>query len=345
MQSDRQIIDRIRAEIGRDPLLEFEGDFCVSLSLWDDSETFRGLIRHHDSAAQQRVLLDIAKLEGLRSLDIHQNWLRSLPSEMGRLTNLRLLNITSNYLGSLPDWIWGLTQLETLSMGVNDLEVVSPRLGELVKLQHLYLHKNRIRDIPRQLLQLRKLRSLGLYLNATPEFPVWVAELPDVELFSWGISGITRFPREIEAWKNLKYLSLICNRFDNVDGIERCNSLLGMRLHKNRIKKLPEDWSGMQRLRQVTIYQNDLDELPDSMGDMGQLQMLNIAWNRFSHLPRCIGRMKNLRWLSTHHNEWVDENEFESLPKSLEIVRRHPFGWLPPPKWNKLQFTESALAS
>jgi hypothetical protein len=101
----------------------------------------------------------------------------------------------------------------------------------------------------------------------------------------------------------------------------------------------------MQRLRQVTLYQNELDDLPESMGEMGQLQMLNIAWNRFTHLPSCVRQIKNLRWLSVYHNDWVDESEFGTLPKSVEIVRQHPFGWLPPPKWNKLQFTEASMSA
>lgn len=60
-------------------------------------------------------------------------------------------------------------------------------------------------------------------------------------------------------------------------GCSRTTSLLGTRLHKNRLKKLPADWSGMKLLRQLTLYQNELSELPDSMAAMDQLQMLNIA--------------------------------------------------------------------
>ncbi len=327
MSHDRLILDRIHAEIGRDPLLGFDGETCVSLSLWDESEPFAGLIRHHDTAAQQRVLLDIAQLRGLRTLDIHQNWLRSLPAELGGLKELRSLNICSNYLGTLPEWIWELPKLEFLSVGVNNLEVVSPRVGELANLQALYLHKNRIREVPREVLQLQGLKTLSLYLNAVPEFPTWVTDLPEIEMFSWGISAITRFPREIAAWKKLKYLTLVSCQFDNLEGIEQCASLLGTRLHKNRVKKLPRDWSAMQKLRQLTLYQNELSELPDSMADMQQLQMLNIAWNGFSHLPPWLAKMKSLVWLSTHHNTWADPAEFDRLPTSIKVVREHPFGW------------------
>ena len=339
MSEDLKVLERIRAEIGRDPLLEFEGETCVSLSLWDESEPFAGLIRHHDSAAQQRVLHDIARLRGLRKLDIHQNWLRSLPAELGGLQELRSLNICSNYLGTLPEWIWGLRNLEFLSVGVNNLEAVSPRVAELQKLQSLFLHKIRIRELPPQVLQLKGLKTLSLYLNAIPEFPLWVTELPDIEMFSWGISGITRFPREIAAWKRLKYLTLVSCQFDNLEGIEQCHSLLGTRLHKNKVKTLPRDWSGLQLLRQLTLYQNELSELPESMASLEQLQMLNIAWNNFTHLPAWLGSMRSLVWLSTHHNAWADTAEFDRLPKKLEVVREHPFGWQRPPMWNKLDYT------
>jgi len=339
MSDDRKVLERIRAEIGRDPLLQFEGDTCVSLSLWNESEPFAGLIRHHDDAAKQRVLLDIARLRGLRTLDIHQNWLRSLPAELGGLQELRSLNVCSNYLGTLPEWIWSLNKLEFLSVGVNNLEAVSPRVSELQNLRSLFLHKNRIRELPKEVLQLRGLKTLSLYLNAIPEFPGWVSELPDIEMFSWGISGITRFPREIAAWKKLKYLTLVCCQFDNLEGIEECHSLLGTRLHKNKVKQLPRDWSGMKLLRQLTLYQNELSELPDSMAGMDQLQMLNIAWNGFTHLPAWLASMRSLTWLSTHHNQWADATEFERLPARVKVVREHPFGWQPAPMWNKLDYT------
>lgn len=336
MSADRLIVDRIRKEIGRDPLLEFEGETCVSLSLWDEREPFRGLIRHRDAATQQRVLLDIAKLRGLRALDIHQNWLRSLPAELGGLKELRSLNICSNYLGVLPEWIWDLRKLEALHVGVNNLEVISPRIGELTALSVLFLHKNRLRQLPRELLQLRGLKTLSLYFNPDADFPLWVTDLPDIEMFSWAVNSMTRFPREIAAWKKLKYLTLAGCNFDDLDGIEQCTSLLGTRLNKGRLKKLPRDWSNMKLLRQITLQQNELSELPDSMAEMDQLQMLNIAVNNFRHLPPWMASMKNLRWLCTHDNPWADPGEFDHLPKGLQVVRDHPFGWQPAPVWNKL---------
>jgi Leucine-rich repeat (LRR) protein len=132
---------------------------------------------------------------------------------------------------------------------------------------------------------------------------------------------------------------LVSCKFDNLEGIEQCHSLLGTRVHKNVVKQLPRDWSDMQSLRQVTLYQNELSELPDSMASLAELQMLNIAWNRFTQLPGWLGDLKNLRWLSTHHNDWADPAQFERLPKTLEVVREHPFGWQRAPMWNKLDYT------
>jgi Leucine-rich repeat (LRR) protein len=336
MSNDRQIIDSIRSEIGRDPIAEFEEGTCVSLSLWDEQEPFRGLIRHHDAAAQQRVLDRISRLRGLRALDIHQNWLRSLPNELAQLKELRSLNISSNHLGEIPEWIWGLHKLEVFHAGVNNLEKVSPRIGELTELKVLYLQKNRLRTLPREVLNLRGLNTLNLYFNPEAESPLWVTDLPDIEMFSWAVNSMTRFPQEIASWKKLKYLTLAGCAFEDIEGIEQCTSLLGARLNKGRLKKVPRDWSGMKTLRQITLQQNELNELPDSFAELHQLQMLNIAFNSFNQLPGSIFKIPNLRWLCAHDNPWSDPSEMYRLPETVHVVRDHPFGWQPPPIWNKL---------
>ena len=336
MPTDRQVIDTIRSDIGRDPIVEFEQDTCVSLSLWDEQEPFRGLIRHHGDVAQQRVLDQVSKLKALRSLDIHQNWLRSLPVGLGQLKELRSLNVSSNYLGEIPEWIWGLHKLETFHAGVNNLEKVSPRIGELTGLKVLYLHKNRLRTLPREVLNLRGLNTLSLYFNPDAEFPLWVTDLPDIEMFSWAVNSMTRFPKEIASWKKLKYLTLAGCAFEDIEGLEQCTTLLGVRLNKGRLKKLPRDWSAMKSLRQITLQQNELSELPDSFAQLHQLQMLNIAFNNFNQLPSSIAKLPNLRWLCAHDNPWSDPSELEQLPQGVKVVRDHPFGWQPPPIWNKL---------
>lgn len=336
MSNDHEIVRAIRSEIGREPIVEFEEDVCISLSLWDEREPFRGLIRHHDAIVQQRVLDQVSRLRGLRSLDIHQNWLRRLPVGLAQLKELRALNISSNKLGDIPEWIWDLHKLESFQAGANGLDDISPRIGELTGLKVLYLHKNRLRTLPREILNLRGLKTLSLYFNPDAEFPLWVTDLPDIEMFSWAISSMTRFPREVASWKRLKYLTLAGCAFDNIDGIENCSSLLGARLNKGRLKKLPLDWSGMKSLRQITLQQNELTALPDSFAELNQLQMLNIAFNNFSRMPRSIAKLPNLHWLCAHDNPWSDPSELEQLSRCVQVLREHPFGWQPPPVWNKL---------
>ena len=339
MSSDRAVIESIRAEVGRDFMHEFEGEVCVKLALHDEEgHVWGGLIRHHSPETQQRILKLVARLRGLRFLDIHQNWLKQLPDEMGELKELRQLLISSNYLGTVPEWVWDLPKLEMLNLGVNNLTELSPRVGEMPFLTALSVHKNRIPTLPRELLQLKQLDIFSIYLNAIPEFPEMLLELPNIRVFSWGITQSETFPRGLGAWKKLEYLTVVAHRFDNAEGIEECESLLGMRLHKNRIKKLPKDMGRLKKLRQLTLYQNELSELPESMADMQAMRLLNIAWNKFERLPGCLAKMGKLQWLPVHHNAWANPAELKALPSHVEVIAEHPFCHDKTPIWNKLDY-------
>ncbi len=78
----------------------------------------------------------------LQSLILHDNYLVSLPPEIGRLTTLRVLDVSSNSIDTLPEEIGHLTALEVLNLESNDLERLPTSILFMKSLEYLYVDNN-----------------------------------------------------------------------------------------------------------------------------------------------------------------------------------------------------------
>lgn len=78
----------------------------------------------------------------MRVLDLEENRIESLPSEIGLLRDLQRLILQSNQLTALPRTIGHLTNLTYLSIGENNLQFLPEEIGTLEKLESLYINDN-----------------------------------------------------------------------------------------------------------------------------------------------------------------------------------------------------------
>lgn len=118
----------------------------------------------------------------LRTLDLEENQLESLPSEIGALRELVRLLVASNQLTQIPRTIGSLTSLQYLNVGENNLpsipEEIGNRLnlfrikktkhlskfiGHLENLEHLYLNDNpNLATLPLELGLCTKLQIMSI---------------------------------------------------------------------------------------------------------------------------------------------------------------------------------------
>uniref|UniRef100_A0A8C6PPI4 Leucine-rich repeat protein SHOC-2 n=1 Tax=Nothobranchius furzeri TaxID=105023 RepID=A0A8C6PPI4_NOTFU len=109
---------------------------------------------------------DICKLLQLTHIDLRNNQLSDLPSEMKNLTKLRSIILSYNRLKSFPEVLYEVLSLETVLLGNNQVCVVDPgRLMKLACLTTLDLSNNDLLNIPPELGLCTSLRCLSLEGN------------------------------------------------------------------------------------------------------------------------------------------------------------------------------------
>jgi Leucine-rich repeat (LRR) protein len=105
------------------------------------------------------------------SLELPNNFLKSLPKEIGNLKNLRFLSLGGpNFLTKLPSSIGNLKNLEYLNLEDNHLDSLPSSIGNLETLRTLYLNNNYLKSLPSSIGNLKKLSTL--WLNNNPSLRI-----------------------------------------------------------------------------------------------------------------------------------------------------------------------------
>ncbi len=112
-----------------------------------------------------RALPNMAAFTKLMELNIHYNYLESLPDELSSLQELSSLNASHNFLQALPESFYYFTQLTTLDLSYNILKEIADELGFLDNLTTLRLNDNHLRGVPNALKNLKHLSLLSLQNN------------------------------------------------------------------------------------------------------------------------------------------------------------------------------------
>ena len=114
----------------------------------------------------------------LQELDLIDNQLEALPSDLGSVVSLERLALTGNNLVSLPDSITGLTNLRELLLGENKLESLPEDIDNLKSLEKLEAQENNLTRLPQNLTLCSALRSLSVHENQLTTLPdkMWLLE-------------------------------------------------------------------------------------------------------------------------------------------------------------------------
>ena len=201
----------------------------------------------------------IVRLSDLTALYVNHNQLNVLPDDLEKLRSLEIAELEGNKLQTLPDALWQLKRIRVLSLKSNQIQSISQSINNLVHLEELDLSDNQLKQIPKEIFSLRHLKRLYVANNYISEF-----ELPEkmnmIPLIDFDCSGneLTELP--VSLW--------------DIESIEILN------INKNRITRIPFQFSNLKRLSQFNCDYNPIKSPPPEIIQKGKFAI----WNYFIEL-------------------------------------------------------------
>jgi len=216
------------------------------------------------------------ELKNLTILDLSNNQLSSIPSEVSELKELKVFNVSHNNLTNLPNEIGQLVKLTHLDIGFNFIETINTEaLSNLANLRILMMQRNYFNRLPTSLFaKLPLLESFSI--SGSPCFHplkqrVYEAIATRVTKVDFSDSGVTCLPIEIGSIANLVDLDLSNNRIKDLPPqIGKLSNLTSLNISNNLIEQLPWQISKLDKLKSLSIVGNPLSfdvklNLPDVM--------------------------------------------------------------------------------
>jgi len=145
-------------------------------------------------------LIEQARREGWKELDLSWKGLSKLPDTLWELTKLTALSLSFNQLTKLPPEIGALTKLTKLLLGSNQLTKLPPEIGALTKLTDLHLSFNQLTKLPPEIGALTKLIELDLSSNQLTKLPPEIGALTKLTKLHLGFNPLPLPPEILEKW-------------------------------------------------------------------------------------------------------------------------------------------------
>lgn len=267
-----------------------------------------------ENALSGTLPLDLAGLQGLRTLDLSKNALSGIiPPEIGGLSALNYLDLSLNQLaGAIPTSLGNLTGLQHLDLYGNQLEGTIPiELGLLTQLTYLDLNWNLLTgSIPEQLGTLSALETLHLsYNKLSGNIPPSLGSLTNLTMLTMTGNQLSgAIPPQLGNLKKAYALFLNNNQLSGPipASFGGLTAMMYLHMDHNQLSgSIPPELGSLSNLRYLELQNNQLSgSLPASLGSLSQLTKMYLDWNQFSgSIPSQFGNLTQLGYLRLNNNE------------------------------------------
>lgn len=220
---------------------------------------------------------EIGDLVNLVALNVHSNKLKSLPESIGNLSKLKILNVSGNLLKALPENLSSCSELVELNANFNQLETWMPVFGwKLVKLRKLEFQFNNLVGLPESFGHLKELKHLDLRNNHLRGLPLSIGSLSHLET--------------LDLSRNF---SNLCTLPDTIGNLA---SLLTLDLSFNQIRELPPALGKLKNLKNLMLDQNPLVVPPKRVIEHSQeavlAYLLDLLENGVESKQSAVGQIR-----------------------------------------------------
>ncbi|MDM8522972.1 AAA family ATPase [Desulfococcaceae bacterium HSG8] len=222
-----------------------------------------------------------AQFQNTNILNLDNNQLTSLPSEIGNFINLQQLFVQNNKLTSLPSEIGNLKNLQILNLSGNQLASLPSAIGNLINLRQLMLLNNKLTSLPPEIAKLKNLEILYLTNNEFKEFPKEICQLEILSQLYFNSNCLEKIAKEIEQLKKLTHLNLNDNKLFNIPKeIGELKKLTHLNLNGNKLFNIPKEIGELTELILLDVSDNALGRLPEDITNLIKLNRLLLAGNK-----------------------------------------------------------------
>ena len=169
---------------------------------------------------------EILYLTNLQKLCICENKIHIIPSEIKYLINLQKIHLAFNKIEIIPNEIKYLTNLQELFLSNNKIKIIPNEIKYLINLQELDLSSNKIKIIPNEIKYLINLRELDLSENIIYNIPISIIRCRNLKIFNYEDNEIEYIPPQV-----IRFL----NRIKNTDNLQVYND--SQNIHNHSIQE------------------------------------------------------------------------------------------------------------
>lgn len=216
----------------------------------------------------------------LTCLNLSDNQLHELPSEIGCLRGLQVLSLQGNKLSSLPETISSLANLVCFDISHNEFQVFPGYISSLSSLQELNLSYNRLSLLPTTIALLNNLLVLDISHNNIPSLCVELFTLFQMKVLNINHNMLESVPAEVGRLIKLVSLDASnCQLVSLPSAIGNCSNLTTLVLNDNRLKRLPSRLGQLCKLQRLEVDRNLLQYLPYTLFSLHELLSLSVTGN------------------------------------------------------------------
>ena len=250
----------------------------------------------------------IAALSALKELELCENELTSLPSDMHQLP-LDALDLSDNSLSAkaipaLPG------TLRSLTVSYNPLGEVPEAIRQCSQLEELDLGSCQLSTLPGWLAEL-PIKTLRLSHNTGLQDLEHAFAIPTLEVLDLSSCGLESLPAHMDKAVRLRELSLTHNPLRQLrENIGQLQALEVLKADRCALSYIHEALTSLGKLRTLVLSNNELKQLPRSFSKLHALELLRVSHNELSQLPDMSG---------LHALKQVDlsRNKLQTFPLSL----------------------------